>query len=192
MDQKRVYIIHGWDEHPKDCWLPWLKNELGNKRFEVSIPAMPNTEEPKIEEWVSHLLSLAPDPDENTYFVGHSIGCQAILRYLEKLDNKKIGGVVFVAGWFTLTNLETEEERKIADPWLKTPIDFEKVKNAAGNIIAIFSDNDPFVPLEENKKLFSEKLSAKIIIENNKGHFTGEDGIFELPIVLRELEKLLN
>lgn len=192
MNQKRVYIIHGWDGHPKDCWLPWLKNKLGNKGFEVYIPVMPNTEEPKIDEWVGHLLSLVPDPDENTYFVGHSIGCQAILRYLEKLDNKKIGGAVFVAGWLTLTNLETKEERKIADPWLKTPIDFEKVKNNINKVIAIFSDNDPFVPLEENKKIFSEKLNAEIIIENDKGHFTGEDGIFELPIVLQELEKLLD
>ena len=33
--------------------------------------------------------------DENTYFVGHSIGCQAIMRYLESVDVKKIGGVLF-------------------------------------------------------------------------------------------------
>lgn len=192
MNQKKVYIIHMWNGHPKDCWLPWLKNELEKKKFEVSIPAMPDTEKPKIEEWVNRLLSLAPDPDENTYFVGHSIGCQAILRYLEKLDNKKIGGIVFVAGWFTLTNLETEEEWKVANPWLKTPIDFEKIKNNINKIVAIFSDNDPFVPLNDNVKLFSEKLNAEIIIEKNKGHFTGEDGIFKLPIVLQELEKLLN
>ncbi|MBU1255325.1 alpha/beta hydrolase, partial [Patescibacteria group bacterium] len=118
---------------------------------------------------------------------GHSIGCQAILRYLESLDNKKIGGIIFVAGFFKLTNLETEEEKEIAKPWLETPIDFDKVKKVTNKITAIFSDNDSFVPLEVNKKIFEEKLEAKIIIEQNKGHFNEDSGIFEIPVVLKIL-----
>ncbi|MCX6765843.1 MAG: alpha/beta hydrolase [Candidatus Moranbacteria bacterium] len=191
MKQKRVYIIHGWEGRPEDAWFPWLKSKLEKEGFEVFIPAMPNTEEPTIDEWVNHLLEIVPSPNEDTYFIGHSIGCQAILRYLEKLNNKKIGGAVFVSGWFILKNLETKEEWEIADPWINTPIDFEKVKSATHNFIAVFSDNDPFVPLEENKKLFSEKLNAEIIIEKNKGHFTGEDGVYETPSVLQIFSDIL-
>ncbi len=191
MGQKKIYIIHGWGGSPEKDWLPWLKNKLEEKGLLVFVPEMPNTDEPKIDEWVDHLSGVIPNPDENTYFAGHSIGCQAIFRYLEKLDGEKVGGVICVAGWFELEGLESDEEWQIADPWLKTPMNFEKIKNIAKNIIAIFSDNDPYVSLKNNQKIFVEDLGAKIIIEKNKGHFTGEDGVNELPIVLKELEKIL-
>jgi len=46
------------------------------------------------------------------------------------------------------------------------------------------------VSLEENKKVFKEKLNAKIIIQKDKGHFTEEDGIVKLPVVLEEVLKI--
>ena len=152
----------------------------------VSVPAMPDTEAPEINSWVSHLQKLVGEPDENTYFVGHSIGCQTIMRYLEGLRSKKVGGAVFVAGWFYLENLE-EEEKSIANPWLETPIDFEKVKSATNNFKVILSDNDPYGAVDKNKKLFEENLGAKVIVEHNKGHFGGGDGIMELPSALNAL-----
>lgn len=148
------------------------------------MPAMPNPEEPKIESWVTYLANLVGETDEHTYFIGHSIGCQTILRYLETLDNKRVGGAVFVAGWFVLSDLETEAEKIIGKPWIESLIDCEKVKATTNNFVAIFSEDDQVVPLEENSKLFKEKLNAKIIIESNKGHFSGSDGVIELPSVL--------
>lgn len=182
--QKRAFIIHGWDGYPEEGWFPWLKNELEKKEFVVQVPKMPNTSEPRIGEWVDHLKNLVGMPDENTYFVGHSIGCQTILRYLESLnEGKRVGGAVFVAGWFTLTNLETDKEKEIAEPWLNQLINLNKVKERTSNFIAIFSNNDPFVPAE-NQNIFKDKLGTRIIIENRKGHFSGADGIDNLPSAL--------
>ena len=175
--QKRVFIIHGWDGSPNEGWFPWLKKELENKGFSVRVPAMPKPEKPKIENWVNYLSKKVGRPDKNTYFVGHSIGCQTILRYLETLpSDKKAGGAVFVAGWFTLKNLETKEEKEISKPWLEVPINFKKIKKHTNKFVAIFSDNDPFVPIS-NKNLFKKRLNAKIIIEHKKGHFDGSDNI---------------
>ncbi|MEK7575831.1 MAG: alpha/beta fold hydrolase [Patescibacteria group bacterium] len=181
--KKRVFIIHGWGANPKEDWFPWLKKELEQKGFEVFVPAMPNTDEPKIAEWVPFLENLVGEPNENTYFVGHSIGCQAIMRYLEKLDNIKVGSVVFVAGWFNLINLETKEEEEIARPWTKTPMNLKKVKNNSKKIIAIFSDNDPVVPLSDNE-IFKKELDAEIIIEHDRGHFNASNGVIKLPVIL--------
>lgn len=186
---KKIFIIHGWDGYPDEGWFPWLKKELEQKGFQVQVPAMPKPAEPKIEAWVSHLSKIVGDVDEHTFFVGHSIGCQTILRYLESLTaDKKVGGVAFVAGWFTLMNLKTDEEKEIAKPWLETPIDFEKVKQHTKKFFAVFSDDDEIVP-QENKKLFEERLGAKTELEHGKGHFTGSDGVKEIPIVL---ENILN
>ncbi|MBU4224161.1 alpha/beta hydrolase [Patescibacteria group bacterium] len=184
--KKRVFIIHGWGGSPEDDWFPWLKKELEQKGFEVFAPAMPNTEEPKIEEWVSFLANLVGESDENTYFVGHSIGRQAIMRYMERFDGIKVGGIVFVAGWFNLANLESEEEEKIARPWVETPINLEKIKNSSKKIAAIFSDNDPVVPLNDNE-IFKKELGAGIIVERNKGHFNASDGVIELPVALEKI-----
>ncbi|KKS12746.1 MAG: hypothetical protein A2735_03480 [Candidatus Yanofskybacteria bacterium RIFCSPHIGHO2_01_FULL_41_21] len=188
---KRVFIIHGWSGFPEEGWFPWLKKELENNGFEVQVPAMPNTDEPRIEEWVPFLEKLVGEPDENTYLIGHSIGCQAILRYLGDLkEDAKIGGVVFVAGWIKkLIGVYDENEIEIARPWVETPIDFESVKNHTKNIVAVFSDDDEFVSLD-NLDAFKEKLGARTLIEHGKGHFSQETGIKELPVVLEELLKM--
>ena len=192
--KKRVFIIHGWGGQPDLGWMLWLRKELEGRGFEVVAPQMPETDVPKIEKWVPFLEEKVGQADENTYFVGHSIGCQTILRYLERLpENKKIGGALFVAGWFNLKpeTSEDEDDIKAAKPWLETPIDFEKILTHIKKFTAIFSDNDPYVPIED-AELFKQKLGAKTIIEHNKGHFTGDDNIIELPIVLEELLKINN
>lgn len=184
---KRVFIVHGWDGSPKSDFNPWLKKELEAKGFEVIAPAMPNPEEPKIETWVPYLAKVVGEVDENTFFVGHSIACQTILRFLENLPkNKKVGGAVFVAGFFTLTNLEDKETEEIAKSWIETPINLKRVKSHLPKSIAIFSDNDPYVLLN-NKDRFVKELGSKIIIEHNMAHFNEDAGIIKLPIALKSV-----
>jgi predicted alpha/beta hydrolase family esterase len=186
--QKRVFIIHGWGGKPKAGWLAWLKKELSSKGFRVYAPEMPDKENPKIKPWVNHLKKIVGKPDKDAFFVGHSIGCQAIMRYLEKLPSKaKVGGVVFVAGWFNLKGLEPEEI-PFAKPWLTKPINFKKVRQKSKKIIALFSEDDPYVYLKDSK-IFKRKIGAKIIIQKNKGHFI-EDVTKKIPAVLKELLKI--
>jgi len=187
---KRVFIIHGWEGHPENNWFPWLKKELESRGFEVIVPAMPETERPKIETWVPYLEKLVGTPNKDTYLIGHSIGCQAILRYLQNLhEGSKIGGAIFVAGWVSLTPIatRTEEEKKVVKPWFETPLYFDKIRKTTKKFVAIFSDNDEFVPLEKNIETYRDKLGAKIIMEKGKGHFSDDDGVKELPIVLNKL-----
>ncbi|MBI4983193.1 alpha/beta hydrolase, partial [Candidatus Woesearchaeota archaeon] len=149
---------------------------------------MPNPYAPEIRGWVDALDKIVDKADENTYFVGHSIGCQAILRYLEKLPPSiRVGGVILVAGWFTLIGLKTKEERKIAKPWVQTPINFDRVKRHTHKFVVILSDNDPFVPMRKHKKLVESKLGAKVVVLHNKGHFSSSDKITKLPEVLKSI-----
>ena len=172
MKMKKIYLVHGWGGSSEDNWFPWLKNEIEGHNVEVIVFNMPNSEHPKIEEWVEHLKenTSLEDIDEHTFFIGHSIGCQTIMRFLEKLHkNKKVGGCVFVAPWLDLINLEPEEI-KIAHPWTNTSIDFGRILDHCNNFLCFFSDDDSYVHLDESIK-FKEELAAKIIIEKNKGHF---------------------
>ncbi|MFH1427797.1 MAG: alpha/beta hydrolase [Patescibacteria group bacterium] len=189
MATKKIYIIHGWDGYPEEGCFPWLKKELERRGYDVFIPLMPEPEKPKISTWVAYLSQIIKKPDINTYLLGHSIGAQAILRYLESLDRDvKINGAVFIAGWVHLTELalETTEDIKIAKPWLKTPLNWDKIRSHTNNFIAIFSDNDKLVPLSDSN-IFKDKLGAKIIIEHNKGHFSDSDNIKKLSSALKSI-----
>ena len=181
----KVYIVHCWDGTKDDGWYPWLDKELTNDNTIVYRFNMPNTDKPVIEEWVSFLDKQVDSLDENTYFVGHSIGCQTILRYLQSRDITNIGGIVLVAPWLNLLDYAIEEEESyiVAKPWLTTPIDFEKVKKFTSNITCIFSDDDYFVSLSQ-KEEFEKLLDAKTIVVNNKGHISEEDNVFELKEIL--------
>ena len=176
---KKVYLIHGWGGSSEGGWFDWLKEELPKKGFEVKAFDMPNTDEPKIEKWVGYLEENIKDVDEHTFFIGHSIGCQTILRFLEKLHkHKRVGGCVFVAGWFDLINLESEE-MEIAHPWVNKDIHFGRILDHCNNFLAIFSDDDPYVHLEEMEK-FKKNLGAKIIIKKGKEHFNNVQKIPEI------------
>lgn len=167
-----------------------MKKELETKGCEVFVPQLPDSNNPKIENWVPALADAVGDIDENTYFVGHSMGCQTIARFLEALpEGVKIGGAVFVAGFFKeLTGL-VDEEVKISDSWLNESIDLLKIKTHLDKSVAIFSDDDEYVPLT-NVDDFKEKLGSEIIIVPQSGHFNESAGFLQLPVALRALESV--
>lgn len=178
---KRIFLIHGWEGYPEEGWRPWLRDELEKRGFEVYVPAMPNTKYPKMNAWVKHLSKIVRVPDKDCYFVGHSLGCIAILRYLETLKKEQeVGGAVLVAG-FTSNLGYTEFES-----FFTKPINWKKIKLHCKKFVAIHSDNDPYVSLHYGN-FFKEKLKATLIVEHGMKHFSGDDGITKLPAVLNLL-----
>lgn len=186
---KRVIIVHGWGGKPEHGWYLWLKKELESKGFDAEVPQLPDQDYPRIEKWIPVLAKTVGNPNGNTYLVGHSMGCQAICRYLETLPlGVKIGGAIFVAGFFKhLYDSEYDsEDKETENHWLGRPINFYKIKPHINKSVAIFSKDDPDVPLD-NKEDFETKLGSEVIILNGYKHFTGEAGITELPIILEKL-----
>lgn len=189
MKNKRVIVVHCWDGDPEYCWYPYVKKKLEKEGFEVRIPAFPETEEPKLNKWLPVLQKEVGVPDENTYLIGHSIGCITILRYLESLTpNQKIGGVVLVAGF--VDDLGFEELKN----FFTTKVPLEKIRGKANHFVAIHSDDDPYVPLKYGD-IFKEKLNAKLIIKHKAKHFSGpvdeENSCLELPDVVKSIIDIL-
>ena len=196
-DSKRVIVVHGWSGDINKGWFPWLKKTLEKQGFSVIMERMPDADQPKIDIWTEHLKNISGNIDEQTYFIGHSIGCQTIIRMLEKHQSEKVGGAVFLAGWFNLKEDTYKEDpkyemktRNIAAPWINTRIDFTKVQSkfSPGTVTAIFSDDDPYVDLN-NAEAFKQKLDARILIENGKGHFSEEE-VDSIPILVEEILRI--
>ncbi len=183
---KKIIIAHGWGNKPTDIWFPWAKKTFEAKGYQVIIPQLPDSDHPKIGTWIPALKAAAGEVNEETVMIGFSMGGQTIMRFLEGLpEGKMIGKVIFVAGFGPyLKGLEPEEE-PIWKPWKESPIDYEKVRSKASSFSAFFSDNDPWVKLEENSRLFKEKFDAKIIIKHNMSHFNEAANVTELPDLLK-------
>lgn len=177
---KKIIIVHGWDGGSDRDWMPWTTVEFQKLGYEVICPDLPHTENPTIEDWVPFLSEAVGTPDENTYFIGHSIGCQTIMRYMETV-NTSVGGAIFVAGWFDLENLEGPDAEAIAKPWITTPIDTDKVRKNLGFSIAILGDNDQWVPYEKTKGKFRKLLGSEVLTIPNCGHITSDDGFGPFP-----------
>ena len=187
--RKKVYIIHGWEGFPEQALFLWLKRELEERGYKVTVPFMPDTAFPKIDTWINTLKKLVREIDTNTILIGHSIGCQTILRYLETLPvGTKVGKVVLIAGWTHLTPKAAPDtdSKAIIKPWIETPIDWMNIRCHTDNFTAIFSSNDPYVPISE-KDVFEKELGAKIVIEEKMGHFTEEDGVTKIVSVLNAI-----
>lgn len=186
--QKRVIIVHGWGGYAEECWFPWLRRELVERGYVVFVPPMPDPDHPLMRLWIDHLSEVTGHCDEHTYFVGHSLGCQTILRYLQEQSPAiRIGGALLVAGFEHLSAKANEPEHyKVLEPWLKNPIHWETIRGRSDHFTAIFSDNDEWVPLS-NVEVFAKKLGAETVVLHGKDHFSGRSGITELPEALDAL-----
>ncbi len=182
---KRVYIIHGYTGHPDRNWFPWLKSELEKEGIDVIVPVLPNAKSPQYSEWLTHMQSVVVKPDLDTYFVGHSLGCIAILQYLNNLSGKeKIGGAILVAGFSTPIHF-TE-----LNSFFDVPLDEEKIKNSVKKIVAINSDNDPHVPYWQAEEL-EKRFSLELIKVHNGQHLNEKAGFKEIPLVLEKLKEMM-
>ncbi|MEI6042673.1 MAG: alpha/beta hydrolase [bacterium] len=183
---KKVYIVHGYTGTPDGNWFPWLKSELEKiDDVTVKVLAMPNTDHPICSEWLPYIQSEVLNPDENTYFVGHSLGCITIVQYLNNLNPEiKTGGAVLVAGFVSPIHF-TE-----LNSFFDIPLDFEKIKRVANKIIAISSDNDPHVPYWQAEEL-ETNLGAELYTIQGGQHLNKKAGYKEIPLVLEKVEELM-
>ncbi len=177
---RNAIIIHGWEETPNGQWLPWLKEKLESLGWNVEVPEMPNTKEPKLNEWMDTLLSLSPE--KNTVLIGHSLSNALILKYLERPETK-IKSVIMVAAWDWLI----EDVKKFHQTFFQNGFAYEAIKKKQIPIAIVNSTTDPWINFERSKEL-ATKLNAKFIAVENAGHFMAKDGYTEFPLLVNLLE----
>src|SRR5690349_15163034 len=107
---KRAFIIHGYLSYPEEAWLPWMKRELEARGYRTALPAMPKPNAPVIDQWLAFITGLVGAPDRDTILVGHSMGCQAVIRYLETIGRagQAVGKTLLVAGSFPVARTASE------------------------------------------------------------------------------------
>lgn len=152
----------------------------------VLTPDFPDSENPKLGEWLAKTRSLVPrfEPSEDWILIGHSLGCPTILRLLEAFDEgERAGCVIMVAGF--AKDLGIPEIRNFVDK----DFNWQKINKKAARFIIINSDNDPYIELEEAKRM-GKLLGAELVVEHGAGHINEGAGFIEYPHLLEIIRGL--
>lgn len=184
---KKVFIIHGYMGWPNKGWKAWLMNELSKKELYACALPMPNTYDPKKEEWVSEIKRVLLEDPKNTVLVGHSLGVSAILRFIEE-SNTEVHGIVLVSGAIKQISEASEKTQTVLSRFMSNDFDWSKIKKLVKHIKVIHGVDDSLVPVQ-HAKIIGEKLNVTPIILSNGGHLS--DDCHNLPEVLNALLEII-
>jgi uncharacterized protein len=181
---KTVFIFHGTGGYPQENWFPWLKKELEKLGCNVVVPTFSTPEGQTLENWFAVLDKYKEDIDENTIFVGHSLGGVFLLRLLEKHSAKAAFFVASPVGVLPIKNIETDK------PFLEGGFDWEKINSHCKDFFVFHSDDDPYVCLE-NGEILARKLSTDLFFVRSAGHFNTAAGYTKFSLLLEKVKKVL-
>lgn len=174
-----VIFVQGYGDYSEGVWPVWLGRELKKQGFDYINVEMPDPMFPEVQAWLAALEKVKNKLTERTYFVGHSLGCITIARFLERLPlTKRVGGCVFVSGFDSIPKIP------FLSNFCSGPLNFELVRSHTDEVVVILSDNDHLVPRQDSED-FAARLGARVIVEHGKGHF--KDDVSKIESVLNSI-----
>ena len=175
-------LLHGYKGSPTGVFLPWLKRELESRGYRVSVPQLPNTENPTVLEQVAYVLKNIPF-NESTVLLGHSLGAPVAIKVVEGLS-KPIRKLVLAAGFVTPKFKDKSRPFEYTFDW---KFDFEKVKRNVREVVLLRAQNDSAVAAERVEEVH-KKLGGTIVdFVAQADHVTGEK---EPEVLRRTLDAL--
>ncbi|WAS92524.1 alpha/beta hydrolase [Nannocystis punicea] len=186
----RLLVAPRWAGTPRSDYYPWLVDALASapgRPFDpVVVADLPNPGTPRLDTWppaLGRLLGDDPAVLRDTFVLGHSVGCQALLHALAALPaGCRIAGMLAVAGWWRV-----DEPWPTIRPWQDDLPDLERVRAAVPRLTVLLSDGDPFTrDYQTNAALWREHLSAAVEVVPGARHFNAA----EEPAVLAALLRL--
>lgn len=155
--------------------------------YDVFIPKFPTPDGQNIDNWREVFKKYIDKIDENTIFVGHSLGPLFILDVLQSIDIK-IKVAFFVASVFDYIDIENFD--KINKSFIENQLDWEKIRHNCSNFFLYHLDNDPYVSLIHSKNL-SEKIFGNLKVVYGAGHFNKDFGYTKFDLLFDDIKKLV-
>ena len=79
-----LIFVHGFAASPQTNWFPFISKQLKSLKIAHQIPSLPDSHHPTAEDWINKIHQYVSSSRLPIVLIGHSLGCRAILLYLEK------------------------------------------------------------------------------------------------------------
>ena len=179
---KTFFLIHGSYGSPENNWFPWLKDELENAGHKVYVPRFPTPNGQSLDKWMNIFLEFDKYIDDDTIFIGHSLGSAFIFSILEKYKAK---AAFLVSGFIGLLGLKEFDpiNQTISDK----DFDWEIIKENCKNFFIFHSENDPYVPLSKGNEI-AGLVGGDFMLVENAGHFNETAGYKRFDLLLEKIK----
>jgi uncharacterized protein len=181
---KTAWLLHGTGGSNKDYfWFGDTSQYLATQGYEVWWPLLPHTEKPELEETRNFIEDNMPMFDKDTVIIGHSSACPVLLSFMQHMK-VPVKQVILVSGFYKSLNDDGYSDRMLQPD----EYDWEAIKKAAGEIILINSDNDPWGCNDTQARPVAIKLNATLIVATGQGHMgsgTYNQPYKEFPLLKR-------
>ena len=179
------FIIHGSFGSPFVNWVPYLRNEIENKRLTVYTPDFPTgVGYQNYTNW-SNVLEAYVEAgliNENTVIFAHSIAPIFVCKFL--LDHKiSVKRLVFVCGFNNYLGIDPDYDAVNESMYVGNLPD---IKNYCKDIVCFYSENDPYVKYDVEKE-FADTIATKQIVIKDGEHLNSESGYDKFPELLEYL-----
>lgn len=183
---RTVFIFHGTGGNPEGNWFPWLKEALEKKELHVIVPKFPTPEGQSLASWIEVLNKYKEYINEETIFVGHSLGGMFLLKVLEQLE-KPVYAAFFVAAPVGVRPIKYYDSDYA---FTQFQFDWDAITTKAEHFFVYHSDNDPYVSLGNGEAL-AKKLGVKLTFIPNAGHINAESGWTTFDKLLQDIQQIV-
>lgn len=184
--RKRIVIIHGSYGNSTENWFPWLARQVRALGHEAILPDFPTPEHQTLKNWLRVFDSEIGKLTPNVVLIGHSLGVAFILRILE-LTKQPIAGSFLVSAF--LGRLGLPDFDKVNADFVTKPVNWKRVRAAAGIVRVYNGDNDPYVPLSKGREI-AKGLGVDLTVIKGGGHINAAAGYTQFPELLQDLKGL--
>jgi len=170
----RIVLIHGYKASPEMGFWPWLREELVKRGHEVIAPELPNPAEPDCEEWVVAIDKAIMRPQGDTIFIAHSLGCVALLHYLEQAEmaGTPMSSILVSPIWYV--------GAKRFESFFVPPVDFDTAMWKSQGFTIVHAKDDDVVPFDHALR-YEKELQGQLEALDEGRHFVDAE---KLPILL--------
>ena len=178
----QVIICPAYNTLPTENWYKWLEKILRDRGYDVRVLELPNRSSPSEKEWVEAIRKA--HSGNPVIFVGHSLGCCAILAYISQYNIPAERVVLVAYPMFWEGIIETRPALKAYVEGMQS-LNFENIKKLVSRFDFFHDTTDHLLPMK-NVEYLKETLGDKATthISNTYDHFD----VPEIP----ELEALFS